>query len=112
MIFSLWFVLNLVSTPPKDISIIQDSRARANEAKAFVESGTDKIQGSPEDHPKAAYRTWESACQKWKAELLRLNGKNLMFSSCGAAKRVDESLQAQKTYSYQSEGRYKIRVQP
>ena len=91
--------------------IIQKSDEKFLQApKVFVESGSDTISGSPESHLKAAYRTWETACQKWKAELRQNNRDNLMIASCGEAERSVETLQSEKVYSYKSKGTYKVRV--
>ncbi len=78
--------------------------------KVFVESGTENLTGSPEAHIKAAYRTWQSACSEWKKELKRLNGSNLMVSSCGTPSRAQETIQSEKYYTYTSKAHYKIRV--
>ncbi len=96
------------------VIVIQDPKGRGpqfrRERNEYVESGSDAIQGSPEESIKAAYRTWETACKEWKNEMIRLNGKSLIQASCGAPKRSSENLQSQKFYTYESQARFKVRV--
>ena len=104
----------LISDASDDSQVIviekNKGRLKKDDPKVFVESGTEEIAGSPESNPKAAYRTWNQACQEWKAELQRLNGKNLMVSSCGRPVMNSETFQSEKSYVYRSKGTYKIRV--
>ncbi len=84
--------------------------SKKDRERVKVESGTDTIQGEPQDQIKAAYRTWDQACKEWKAELRSLNGARLLFMSCGAPKREVETIQSQKWFVYSSEAKYKIAV--
>lgn len=86
----------------------RDSKKESERVK--VESGTDTIQGEPQEQIKAAYRTWDQACKEWKAELRSLNGSRLLFMSCGAPKREVETIHSQKWFVYSSEAKYKIKV--
>lgn len=111
---SLWLPL-LVRAEASDESqviVIEKNKGhlKKSEPRVFVESGTEELAGSPESHPKAAYRTWNQACQDWKAELQKLNGKNLMVSSCGRPSMSSDKVQSEKSYVYRSKGTYKIRV--
>jgi hypothetical protein len=98
-------------TPSGDRTIlIQESNGKNDPAKVFVESGSEEIAGSPEAGLKPAYRTWEHACKEWKNELDRRNGKNLLVASCGTPRRTSEKVQSEMIYTYQSLGKYKIKV--
>jgi len=98
---------------PSKVIVINEADHRDRGRKfpqVKVESGSDSIQGEPQEQMKAAYRTWDQACKEWKAELRSLNGSNLMFMSCGAPKREVETIQSQKWFVYRSQASYKIKV--
>jgi hypothetical protein len=91
--------------------VIQESPGKVLGApKVFVESGKEDLSGSPEEGLKPAYRTWESRCKEWKAELKHMNGNNLMIVNCGTPKKSVETIQSEKYYTYSSTGTYKIKV--
>jgi len=105
ILFSIFFI---AQTP-----VIVDGRGSgaSHEApKVFVEPGTETIAGTPEASLRAAHRTWEHACTKWKNEMRRLNGRSLIQVSCGVPKRSEEVNQGQRIYVYKSAAKFKVRV--
>jgi hypothetical protein len=107
--FAFLLATNLFAEDSKTI-LIQKGNEKDFPAKVFVESGSDEIMGSPEDGIKPAYRTWDQKCTEWKNQLERLNGKNLLNASCGTPKRTGEKVNSEQIYTYQSTGKYKIKV--
>ena len=94
------------------VIVIEESRGKIVPAppEVFVEAGSEALAGEPDDRLKSAYRSWEQKCQEWKRELKQMNGKNLLVASCGKPKRTEETIQAQKFYTFQSTATYKIKV--
>ena len=94
------------------VIVIEESRGKivSPPPEVFVETGSEALAGEPDDRLKVAYRSWEQKCQEWKRELKQMNGKNLLVASCGKPKRIEETIQAQKLYTYQSAATYKIKV--
>ncbi len=78
--------------------------------KAKVESGDSEIVGDEMATPQAAKREWDARCTSWKNELRTMNGKNLLVADCGRPKMKSEMRQSEKSYTYESIAKYKIRV--
>jgi hypothetical protein len=92
------------------IVIENDEIGSKSKAQPFVESGSSVVVGTPEENPKAAYRTWKNACDTWKQELKGDNKSNLMIASCGSPKRRVEKANMTTYYIYESKSVYKIKV--
>jgi hypothetical protein len=112
--FALSFLISDTTTKAtgdSKVIIIPDGGHTYREApEVFVKSGSADIIGSPEANLKAAFRTWEQACDSWEKKMSRLNGKNLMSTNCGEPHEATRTHQSETTYSYKSKGTYEIRV--
>lgn len=87
-----------------------ESVIKQKPTNVFVESGSDVIVGQPEENPRAAYRTWKTACDQWKSELKTNNRENLLIASCGSPQKRVEKVDVNTLYIFESKSTYKIRV--
>jgi len=78
--------------------------------QVLVEAGSSDISGADALTTRAARREWEQKCSEWKLELRTLNKNNLLVVDCGKPLLKEEMRQSEKSYHYESTGKYKIRV--
>jgi len=109
---SLFSLVSFCLTAQQDKVIVleKEIHERPEKSGVFVESGSDIIVGEPQENAKAAYRTWQSACDTWKKELKSQNSKNLMIASCGSPKQRVEKVQLINLIIFESQSTYKIKV--
>ncbi|PIR22769.1 MAG: hypothetical protein COV44_06330 [Deltaproteobacteria bacterium CG11_big_fil_rev_8_21_14_0_20_45_16] len=94
----------------KVIVLEKEIHEKPEKSGVFVESGSDIIVGEPQENVKAAYRTWQTACDNWKRELKAQNSRNLMIASCGSPKQRVEKVQLTSLIIFESQSTYKIKV--
>ncbi len=101
--------------PNNQVIVIQDPvgsgpKGLKRRSDAAVESGSDQIVGTPGTNIRSARRAWEQACKSWKHEMKQLNRQNLIQASCGSPNLKPEMHQSEKFYTYESTGKFKVRV--
>lgn len=103
------------SKPNNQVIVIQDpvgsgAKGLKHRSDAAVESGSDQIVGTPGTNIRSARRAWDQACKSWKHEMKQLNRQNLIQASCGSPTLKTEMHQSEKFYTYESTGKFKVRV--
>lgn len=76
-------------------------------AKKFTEGLSGGIGKSREE----AFKSWESRCEEWKADVKQLNGKQLISVSCGVYEyELMHEYYANKEYRVKSLASYTVRI--